>query len=103
MAFLIKNFSPIGANAKRGDAPSLYSYKTTDSLATCQASGYFDDLNSVLSVGDSIKVEVVDSVSATTAVTDVGELIVKSNASQVVDTYDAISNDISRIVTSEVS
>jgi hypothetical protein len=94
MAFLIKNFSPIGANAKRGDAPSLYSYKTTDSLATCQASGYFNDIKSVLSIGDSIKVEVVDAVASTAAVTDAGELIVKSNASSVVDTYDAISNDI---------
>jgi hypothetical protein len=99
MAFLIKNFSPIGANAKRGDAPSLYSYKTTDSLATCQASGYFNDITSVLSIGDSIKVEVVDAVASTAAVTDIGELIIKSNASSVVDTYDAISNDIAVTVT----
>jgi hypothetical protein len=99
MAFLIANFSPVGANAKRGAAPSLYSYKTTDSLATCQASGYFNEIASMLSVGDSIKVETVNSVSATTSVTNVGELIVASNASNVVDTYDAINNKIYLTVT----
>jgi hypothetical protein len=99
MAFLIKNFSPIGANAKRGDAPSQFSYKTTDTLATCQASGYFDSISTMLSIGDSIKVETVDSVSATTSITNVGDLIVKSNASNVVDTYDALTNKIYLTVT----
>lgn len=99
MAFLIKNFSPIGSNAKRGSAPQLFSYKTADSLATCDTSGYFDSISSMLEIGDSIKVETVDSVSATTAVTNIGELIVKSNASGVVDTYDAINNKIYLTVT----
>ena len=94
MAFLIKNFSPVGANSKRGDAPSIFSYKTADTLATCQASGYFDSISSMLAIGDKILVETVDSVSATTSVTNTGELIVKSNASGVVDCYDAIAKKI---------
>jgi hypothetical protein len=90
MAFSKTNFSPIGANAKRGVAPQHFSYKTADSLATVDTSGYFNDIYTQLEIGDVINVEVVDSVTATTAVTDSGILIVKSNASKVVDTYNAI-------------
>lgn len=89
MAFLTANFSPIGANSKRGVAPQYFSYKTTDSLNDCDTAGYFNGLSTKLEVGDSIYVAVVDSVSATTAVTAKGELIVASNSGGVVDTYDA--------------
>ena len=104
MAFLIKNFSPIGSNAKRGAAPQHFSYKTEDSLDTVDTSGYFsgtnpNNLSSMVVVGDVITVEVVDSVTTTTAVTDFAQLIVVSNASGVVDTYDAISNKINLNVT----
>jgi hypothetical protein len=90
MTFSKTNFSPIGSNAKRGVAPQHFSYKTADSLATVQASGYFNDLTTMLEVGDKIHVEVVDSVATTTSVSDSGILVVASNASNVVDTYDAI-------------
>lgn len=90
MAFSKTNFSPIGSNAKRGVAPQHFSYKTADSLATVDTSGYFNDLTTMLEVGDVIHVEVVDSVATTTSVTNTGTLIVASNASNVVDTYNAI-------------
>jgi len=90
MAYSKTNFSPMGSNAKRGLAPQHFSYKTADSLATVDTLAYFNDINSQVEVGDVIHVEVVDSVSTTTAVTDRGTLIVASNASQIVDTYNAI-------------
>ena len=99
MAFSKTNFSPIGSNAKRGVAPQHFSYKTTDSLATVDTSGYFNDLTTMLEVGDVIHVEVVDSVAATTSVSATGTLIVASNASSVVDTYNAINNKINLTVT----
>ena len=99
MAFSKTNFSPIGSNAKRGIAPQHFSYKTADSLATVDTSGYFNDLSTMVEVGDVIEVEVVDSVTTTTAVTDVAKLIVASNASNVVDTYDALGGKIYLTVT----
>lgn len=89
MAFSKTNFSPIGSNAKRGVAPQHFSYKTADTLATVDTSGYFNDLTTMLEVGDVIHVEVVDDVDTTTSVSDTGTLIVASNTSSVVDTYNA--------------
>ena len=99
MAFSKTNFSPIGSNAKRGVAPQHFSYKTTDSLATVDTSGYFNDISTMVEVGDVITVEVVDSVTATTSVSDYANLIVASNASNVVDTYDALGGKIYLTVT----
>ena len=99
MAFSKTNFSPIGSNAKRGVAPQHFSYKTTDSLATMDTLGYFNDVSTMVEVGDAIHVEVVDSVATTTAITDTAQLVVASNASSVVDTYDAFSNKIYLTVT----
>lgn len=89
MSFILKNLSPLGANARRNGVPSHFTYRTTDSLLTCGTSGYFNDVYTMLDVGDVIKVEVVDSVTTPTVVTDYGTLIVQSNASKVVDTYES--------------
>jgi len=43
MAFLVNNFSPVGANARRGVVPQHFAYTTPDSLATVKTSGYFDE------------------------------------------------------------
>lgn len=42
MAFDQDNFSPVGAVSK-GNAPAIYSYTTTETLAQVKASGYFDN------------------------------------------------------------
>jgi hypothetical protein len=47
----------------------------------------------LLDVGDRITVQVVDSVSAPTAVSGEGTLIVQANASGVVDTYNSRATD----------
>lgn len=88
MAFALTNLRPIGNTAGGGKAPTEWSYKTTDSLATCDTAAYFNDASSILNIGDRIHVSVVDDVDTTTAITDFGTLTVDTNASGVVDTND---------------
>lgn len=40
--------------AKRGNAPSIYAYKTADAIADVNTAGYFNDLSDTLEVGDLI-------------------------------------------------
>ncbi len=53
MAFDSAGFTAIGAS-KRGNAPSLYAYKTTDSIADVNTAQYFNSLVDTLEVGDLI-------------------------------------------------
>jgi len=41
MAFIRLDFSPVGAQARRGVVPQHFAYTSPDSLATIKASGYF--------------------------------------------------------------
>lgn len=52
MAFEQDNFAPISAHAS--PSPSVYSYVTSDSVATVNTSGYFDAKKFQLNVGDVI-------------------------------------------------
>jgi hypothetical protein len=81
MAYSATGFVTVCAS-KAGNAPSMYLYKTSDTQATVNTSGYFNDLSSVLSVGDIIFVYSTDST---------GSLVltyVNSNSSGVVDVTD---------------
>ena len=69
------------ASSKRGNGPSMYLYKTTDTQATVNTAGYFDTLSSMLEVGDIIFV--YDSSTPSLVLT-----YVLSNASGVVDIAD---------------
>ena len=82
MAYDSAGFATYSA-AKRGNAPSLYGYKTTDTIADVNTSGYFNTLTNTLEVGDVI--HCVTSTSSTAVVTLV---YVVSNASGVVDVTD---------------
>ena len=82
MAFSTTGFATIAAS-KRGNAPGIYAYKTTDSIATVNTEGYFNDLASVLEVGDLIYC--VTSTGSTAVAT---LAYVLSNASGVVDVSD---------------
>jgi len=53
MAFNKDGFATIAAS-KAGNAPSVYSYKTADTQATVNTSGYFNSISSLLKVGDII-------------------------------------------------
>lgn len=41
MAFIRTDFSPVGAQARRGVVPQVFAYTSPDSLSTIKASGYF--------------------------------------------------------------
>ncbi len=82
MAFSATGWNVIGAS-KRGNAPSVYTYTTTDSIATVNTEGYFNSLANTLAVGDLIYC--VTSTGSTAVATLV---YVLSNASGVVDVND---------------
>ena len=80
MAFSSAGWNVIGA-AKKGNAPSMYTYTSADAIATVNTSGYFNDLSDTLAVGDIIFVH--DSATPTMSI-----VVVLSNASGVVDVSD---------------
>lgn len=53
MAFSATGWATVAA-PKRGNAPSIYAYKTTDAIADVNTEGYFNDLANSLEVGDLI-------------------------------------------------
>jgi len=67
--------------SKRGNAPSMYTYKSADAIATVNTSGYFNDLSDTLAVGDIIFCH--DTATPTMSI-----VVVLSNASGVVDVSD---------------
>ena len=82
MAFSATGFATIGAS-KKGNAPSVYSYSTTDTIATVNTEGYFNSLSDTLAVGDLI------SCLTSTGSTAVATLVyVLSNSAGVVDVND---------------
>ena len=80
MAFSSAGWNVIGA-AKKGNAPSMYTYTSADAIATVNTAGYFNDLSDALAVGDIIFVH--DSATPTLSI-----VMVASNASGVVDVTD---------------
>ena len=80
MAFSKDGLNVIGA-AKKGNAPSMYTYTSADAIATVNTEGYFNDLSDTLAVGDIIFVH--DSATPTLSI-----VMVASNASGVVDVTD---------------
>ena len=91
MALDKANFAPIGNTSKplsgvgsttlKG-APSVWSYATSDAQAAVNTSGYFNDLSTILSVGDLIY-GLTGAGSGGTLDSDL--YVVLSNASGVVD------------------
>lgn len=81
MAYSETGLQPIGGQAKAGSAPQMWSYTTTDAIATVNTAGYFNDASDVLKVGDLMYV--YDSNTPTASL-----VIVLSNASGVVDVSD---------------
>lgn len=86
MAFTLANLAPAGNQSRRGKSPQHFVYRTTDSLATIEASGYFDDASAMLSLGDTIYAQVVDDLTTPTSVSADAMLRVAGNSSGVVTT-----------------
>jgi hypothetical protein len=82
MAFSTTGWTVVTA-AKRGNAPSVYAYKTTDAIADVNTAGYFNNLSDTLAVGDLIYC--VTS-TGTTAVATLNYVL--SNTAGVVDVND---------------
>lgn len=82
MAFSATGWATVAAS-KRGQAPSIFAYKTTDSIATVNTAGYFDALTNTLEVGDLIYCVTSTGSTAVCTLTQV-----LSNASGVVDVAD---------------
>ena len=81
MAFARAGWNPIGGMSKRGSAPQMWSYTTTDSLATMNTAGYFNLVSDEVKVGDLIYVH--DSNTPTASL-----VIVLSNSGGTVDVSD---------------
>lgn len=82
MAFSTTGFACIGAS-KAGNAPSLYSYRTTDAIADVNTSGYFNSIASIVKAGDFIL-----CVTSTGSTAVASMVYVLTNASGVVDVSD---------------
>ena len=82
MAYSNTGWTTVAA-PKRGNAPSIYAYKTTDAIADVNTEGYFNDLSDTLAVGDLIYC------LTSTGTTAVATLVyVLSNSGGVVDVND---------------
>ena len=81
MAFARAGWNPIGGMSKRGSAPQMWSYTSTDAIATVNTAGYFNSVAVEVKVGDLIYVH--DSSTPTASL-----VVVLSNASSVVDVSD---------------
>lgn len=79
MAFSSAGFTAVGVS-KRGQAPSVYAYKTADTIADVNTTGYFNDLANTLEVGDLIYCVTSTGSTAVATLT-----VVRSNSAGVVD------------------
>lgn len=79
MAFSATGWTVVNA-AKRGNAPSIYAYKTTDPIADVNTEGYFNSLANTLAVGDLIYCVTSTGTTAVATLT-----VVRSNSGGVVD------------------
>jgi hypothetical protein len=82
MAFDSAGWATVAA-PKRGNAPSIYAYKTADTIATVNTAGYFNDLANSLEVGDLIYCVTSTGSTAVCTLTQV-----LSNSGGVVDVAD---------------
>ena len=72
-----------------GKAPTLWTYKTQDTLAVCDTAGYFNSQIDEFQLGDTIFVSVVTNIGLSNeALSDQGALVVNSLAAAAVDTTD---------------
>jgi|TARA_Y100000114_G_scaffold150338_1_gene165745 hypothetical protein len=83
MAFDRDGWQPMGGQAKKGLAPQMWSYTSTDAKTAIDASGYFNDVSTDVSVGDLIYVHASTGGTRTYSLHPV-----VSNASGVVDIGD---------------
>lgn len=90
MAFARANWSPIGGQSKKGTAPNMWSYKTTDAKTAVDGAGYFNAVSGDVSIGDLIY-----SFASTGGTATASHHVVLSNAAGVVDVGDGVTIAVS--------
>ena len=85
MAFARTGWNPIGGKSKKGTAPQLFSYTSTDAHTVVDGSGYFNEVSDDVSVGDMVMVRGNTGGTATLTMH-----VIVSNASGVVDASDGV-------------
>ena len=85
MAFARTGWNPIGGQSKKGTAPQLFSYTSTDAHTVVDGSGYFNEVSDDVSVGDMVMVRGNTGGTATLTMH-----VIVSNASGVVDASDGV-------------
>lgn len=86
MAFSRTGWQPIGGQSKKGVAPAMWSYTSTDASSAIRAAGYFNNVSDDVSVGD-----IIYSWASTGGTATASWHVVVSNASGVVDVGDAVT------------
>jgi hypothetical protein len=86
MAFSSTGFNTIGGQSKAGNAPSIYTYTSTDAQSVIRVSGYFNSVASILKVGD-----LIFCYSATGGTPVMSTAYVNSNTGTVVDITDGVT------------
>jgi hypothetical protein len=86
MAFSATGFNAIGGQSKSGNAPSIWTYTSTDAQSAIRVSGYFNSVASVLKVGD-----IIFCYSATGGTPVMSTAYVNSNTGTVVDITDGVT------------
>jgi hypothetical protein len=81
MPFILAEFRP--ATASTGTAPRIHTYRTQDAHTTVDNAGYFNDVRTVLEVGDLIYVVVVNAAGV---VQTAGWHVVMTKTATAVDT-----------------
>jgi len=87
----------LAAASKSGNAPKIWTYKTTDSLTTVDGAGYFDDgattntgMRSMMSVGDMIVLHCTSDTTPTFGIAFVNSV----SAAGIIDTTNATAISI---------
>ena len=83
MEFARAGWNRIGGQSKKGTAPQLFTYTTTDAVGTIDGAGYFNDVAKDVAVGD-----VIISVTSTGGTLASSIHTVVSNTGSVVDISD---------------
>ena len=90
MAFARASRSPGGGQSKKGTAPNMWSYKTTDAKTAVDGAGYFNAVSGDVSIGDLIY-----SFASTGGTATASHHVVLSNAAGVVDVGDGVTIAVS--------
>ena len=86
MAFDRAGWQPLGGQSKKGTAPAMWSYPSTDAKTALAAAGYFNDVSDQVKVGD-----IIYSWASTGGTATASWHVVVSNASGVVDVGDGVT------------